>query len=295
MDALDEISIGQGADASWFELRFSSLQDGRGQFLGRVVVMRDITARKNTEKALSTALEQAQEASRLKSQLLARVSHELRTPLGSILGFAELLNMNSFGVLDNSQKEATAQIIESSNYLDRIINELLDQAELDSNALILQNVTFYLRDVIQKVKEEMSDFASAKGLDFHVNLASDFPKAIYGDQQRIRQILAILVHNAIKFTSEGRVDLHIQRFGANYWEIKVSDTGPGIPEEAQSYIFESFRQVNPMITSENRGAGLGLSIARQLTELMKGEIRLESKPGRGSTFIVTLPLMEQTA
>jgi signal transduction histidine kinase len=227
--------------------------------------------------------------------LLARVSHELRTPLGSILGFAELLNMNSFGVLDDSQKTATTQIIESSNYLDRIINELLDQAELDSNTLILQNLPFVVQDVVQKVKEEMSDFAGAKGLNFHVNLASDFPKTIYGDQQRIRQILAILIHNAIKFTSEGRVDLHIQRFSANYWEIKVSDTGPGIPEEARSYIFESFRQVNTTITNENRGAGLGLSIARQLTELMKGEIRLESEPGQGSTFIVTLPLMEQAA
>jgi PAS domain S-box-containing protein len=292
-DVLDEISVGEGDAMNWLELQISPLHDRRKKFLGRVIVMRNITARKEMENALSDALEKAREASRLKSQLLARVSHELRTPLGGILGFAELLHMNSFGALDESQKSATGQIIESATYLDGIINELLDQAQLESDTLILNHAQFSLDGLLQRLKDKMTGLAHDKGLAFNVSLAPDMPKSLYGDEHRVEQILTSLLGNAIKFTDHGLVNLSVYIPDAGKWAIKVSDTGPGIPEDAQSYIFDAFRLVNTAIVHENRGAGLGLSIARQLVKLMGGEIRLESKPGAGSVFTVTLPLMQK--
>jgi PAS domain S-box-containing protein len=289
-DALDEVAVSQGAAANWLELYISPLYDRRKRFLGRVIVMRDITARKEMENALSLALAQAREASHLKDQLLARVSHELRTPLSSILGFAELMNMNSYGVLEESQKTATGQIIESAHYLNGVIDQLLDQAQLASETLILENTQFSLDELLQKVRTSVDGLARDKDLTFDIHLAPEVPKSLFGDMRRIEQILLNLVGNAVKFTQQGRVDLNIFLPDAAHWTIQVADTGPGIPEEAQAYIFEAFRLVNTAIVNENRGAGLGLSITRQLVELMKGSIQVESQPGRGSTFTVTLPL-----
>ena len=287
-DTLEEIPVGVGR---WFELQISPLHDKRKQFLGRVIVLRDITTRKEIENALSLALKQSQEASRLKSHLLARVSHELRTPLGGILGFAELLQMNSFGDLNPKQAEFTDEIIESSNYLAGIIDELLDQSQLDAQTLILQNARLSVEPLFQRLKARFSDLAAAKGLDFDLQVAPDFPKALYSDERRLEQIFANLLDNAVKFAEQGRVGLSIRLVDASHWAFSVSDSGPGISTEAQAYIFEPFRQIDDAITSRNRGTGLGLSIARQLVELMQGHIRLESQPGQGSTFIVTLPLI----
>ncbi len=289
-DALDEVSVGQGAATNWLELYISPLYDRRKRFLGRVIVMRDITARKEMENALSLALTQAREASHLKDQLLARVSHELRTPLSGILGFAELMNMNSYGILEEGQKAATEQIIESANDLNRMIDQLLDQAQLASDTLALENTQFSLDKLLQKMQTSMDGLARDKGLAFNIHLAPEVPNSLFGDVRRIEQILLNLVGNAIKFTQQGHVDLNIFLPDAAHWAIQVADTGPGIPEEAQTYIFEAFRLVNTAIVNENRGAGLGLSITRQLVELMKGSIQVESQPGQGSTFTVTLPL-----
>ncbi|PKN91723.1 MAG: hypothetical protein CVU44_17565 [Chloroflexi bacterium HGW-Chloroflexi-6] len=287
-DTLEEIPVGMGR---WFELQISPLHDKRKQFLGRVIVLRDITTRKEIENALSLALKQSQDASRLKSHLLARVSHELRTPLGGILGFAELLQMNSFGDLNPKQAEFTDEIIESSNYLAGIIDELLDQSQLDAQTLILQNARLSVEPLFQRLKARFSDLAAAKGLDFDLQVAPDFPKALYSDERRLEQIFANLLDNAVKFAEQGRVGLSIRLVDASHWAFSVSDSGPGISTEAQAYIFEPFRQIDDAITSRNRGTGLGLSITKQLVELMQGHIRLESQPGQGSTFIVTLPLV----
>lgn len=294
-DALDEIYMGESAMAKWLELYISPLYDHQRRFLGRVIVMRNITTRREMENALSLALEQAQEASELKSQLLARVSHELRTPLSGMLGFAELLDMNSFGALEEGQKTAIGQIIESGNYLNGIINQLLDQAQLASETLVLEMAPFSLNELIQKLKGNMNVSAREKGLTFNIELAPELPEPLYGDARRIEQILVNLIGNAIKFTQKGHVDLSICLSGAKHWTIQVSDTGPGIPEEAQSYIFEAFRMVNTNIVDQNRGAGLGLAITHQLVELMKGSIQVESQPGQGSTFTVTLPLINGEA
>jgi PAS domain S-box-containing protein len=287
-DALEEISID---DERWVELQISALRDKRKEFLGRVIILRDITARKKIENALSLALEQTREASRLKSHLLARVSHELRTPLGGILGFAELLQIDSFGKLNTKQAEFVGEIVESSHYLGGIIDELLDQAQLDAETLILQNARVSVELLFQKLNARFTNLAAAKELVFDFQVVPGFPKAIYADERRLEQIFVNLLDNAVKFTDQGRVDLSIELTDTTHWTFSVSDTGRGISAEALEYIFEPFRQVDDAITSRNRGTGLGLSITKQLVELMQGQIRLESQPGQGSTFTVTLPLV----
>jgi two-component system sensor histidine kinase EvgS len=287
-DTLEEIPVD---DERWVELQISPLRDKRKEFLGRVIVLRDITARKQIENALSLALAQTREASRLKSHLLARVSHELRTPLGGILGFAELLQIDSFGELNPKQAEFVQEIVESSHYLGGIIDELLDQAQLDAETLILQNARVSVEPLFQKLNARFSGLAAAKGLTFAIRVASDFPKAIYADERRLEQVFVNLLDNAVKFTDQGRVDLSIDLADATRWTFSVADTGRGVSAEAAEYIFDAFRQVDNAITSRNRGTGLGLSITKQLVELMQGQIRLESQPGQGSTFTVTLPLV----
>jgi signal transduction histidine kinase len=122
----------------------------------------------------------------------------------------------------------------------------------------------------------------------------DMPEVLRGDKQRLQQILINLVGNAIKFTQTGEVSIHLYCADETHWAMQVADTGAGVPKEAQSYIFEPFRQVNNTITRENRGTGLGLSITKQLVELMQGEITLESEIDKGSTFTILLPILKDT-
>ena len=131
-----------------------------------------------------------------------------------------------------------------------------------------------------------------KGLTLHTDIPNNFHEYLYGDTIRLQQIIINLLGNAIKFTKQGEVSLSFQHVDSEYWRIQVSDTGSGIPEDAQEYVFESFRQVNNAITRENRGTGLGLSIVKQLVDIMNGSIKLKSQVGQGSTFTITLPIVK---
>jgi PAS domain S-box-containing protein len=273
-----------------FEVWYEPLRDRRQQVIGVVGVAHDITERKQAETAIAQALDQALEASRLKSQLLAKVSHELRTPLGAILGYAELLQDGIFGPLTKQQAHVTAEVIDSANYLTNLVNELLDQAQFESGRARLNIAPFALPDMAQRVQTKMGVLARAKKLTLTTHIAPDLPEVIAGDEHRLQQILINLVSNAIKFTRSGSVQIRLYRPDPDHWAIEVADTGPGISVEAQSYIFEPFRQVDGSITREHIGAGLGLSIVKQLVNLMGGQIRLNSKIGVGSVFTVELPI-----
>lgn len=250
----------------------------------------DITERKQAEAALALARDQALEANRLKTELLAKVSHELRTPLGAILGFAELLEVNTYGPLSEKQRQVTTKIINSTHYLTTLVNELLDQAQLEAGRLKLNVHSFAPANLVDDTLTKLSVLARTKGLSLTSDIATDVPATLFGDAARLQQILVNLVSNAIKFTQRGGVRVKLYCPDADYWALRVSDTGPGIPAEAQTYIFEPFRQVDGSITRAHAGTGLGLSIVKQLTTLMGGEITLESKVGQGSTFTVYLPL-----
>jgi signal transduction histidine kinase len=250
----------------------------------------EVAVRKQTEAEVRQARDQALEASRLKSELLAKVSHELRTPLGAILGYTEMLELGLYGQVSADQRDVLARIINSTQYLANLVNELLDQARLDAGKLELQISAFRPKSIVQEACTRMEGLAQSKGLNLISEIADDMPPTLSGDPMRLQQILANLISNAIKFTPDGSISVRLYRPDPAHWAMQVTDTGPGILKEAQAYIFEPFRQVDGSMTRKHQGSGLGLSIVRQLANLMGGDVLLESEVGRGSIFTVRLPL-----
>jgi signal transduction histidine kinase len=253
----------------------------------------EISRRKQAQEALTLARDRALDANRLKSELLAKVSHELRTPIGAILGFSEMLELDVYGPVAQEQKEVIAKITKSSQYLEEMVKDLLDQAKLEAGKMSLTADKFDPRIVVDNTFAKMNILVQQKNIKLTSKVAPDVPTEVIGDEIRTQQILTNLVSNAIKFTDEGLVRVRVYCPDPNHWAMQVSDTGCGIPPKAQSYIFEPFRQVDGSATRRHKGTGLGLSIVKQLTELMNGEIVLVSEVDHGSTFTIILPV-EQT-
>lgn len=279
----------------YYEFQTIAPVSANGRITHYAAVKLDITSRKEMEAQLREAKETAEAASAFKSQLLSRVSHELRTPLGGILGYAELMQAGAFGALTEPQREAAANILESTDYLNQMVNDLLDEAEISARSIKLDNDWFSPDKLLEKTSAALSAQAKKKGLAFTVERSPRLPEKLFGDSRRLQQIILNLAGNAIKFTERGEVRVRLDCPAPAQWSIVVSDTGAGIPKEAQGYIFEPFRQVNNRITRENRGTGLGLSITKQLVELMGGQMTLESQVEKGSAFTVTLPLLHTSA
>ncbi|MBL8077735.1 MAG: PAS domain S-box protein [Anaerolineales bacterium] len=273
----------------WLGQNVQIIREG-DKITGFQAVARNITELKRTQEALLVARDQALDASRLKSQLLSRVSHELRTPLGGILGYAELLQFKTFGELSDKQRNAVDNIVQSTNYLANIVNDLLDEAQIESRSISLNNEYFSPGELLEKVNTSILVLASNKGLELKTDISSELPSELYGDLKRLQQVVINLAGNAIKFTQTGEISINLKRPTPTQWAIEVKDTGSGISPEEHQNIFEPFRQVNNSITRENRGSGLGLAITKQLIELMDGQITLESNLGQGSTFTVLLPI-----
>ncbi len=282
-------SFGPDGSEIWIGQNVELIYEG-DQVIGFQAVARDITAIKQAHEALRIARDQALEASRAKTQLLSKVSHELRTPLGGIVGYAELLQSKAFGDINERQTRAAKEILDSADYLTNMVNELLDEAQMRGGTATLLEKPFDPRTLIQGAISGMDILARKKGLEFLWTIDPTLPQELYGDDRRIRQLIINLIGNAIKFTKEGSVRLDVSCPDPNYWGIQVMDTGIGIPKEAQSDIFEPFRQVTTAVTRDNRGVGLGLSITKQLVELMRGKIVVESEVGKGSTFTILLPI-----
>ena len=283
-------AITQDGREMWLGQNVQLIQE-ENQITGFQAVARDITKIKQTQEALSLARDQALEASQLKSQLLSRVSHELRTPLGSVLGYADLLQSDAYGILSAEQKKVVNNLNNSGLYLATIINDLLDQAQMASKDFTLHIESFDPASLLEQVRDRIMVLAEKKGLTLTAEIAPDLPEALQGDEKRLMQIITNLVGNAIKFTNAGSVGLRLSLADTLHWAIQVTDTGMGIPKDAQVYIFEPFRQINNAITRENRGTGLGLSIVNQLVEIMDGSVKVESEVGQGSTFTVVLPII----
>ncbi len=290
LEASSEIVLGAGETRRYFDLRISPLYDRHNRLNGRLIVLRDITERKQAEVELAQARDQALEASRLKTELLAKVSHELRTPLNAILGFAELLEIGIYDPISEKQKSAVSEIIDSAHNLTNLVNDLLDQAKLDAGKLELHLTSFAPADILKKPLSKLEALAYEKSLNLTAEIAAEVPPVLTGDPVRLQQILVNLISNAVKFTQTGAVQVRLDRPDVAHWSMQVADTGIGIPHEAQAHIFEPFGQVDGSMTREYAGTGLGLSMVKQLANLMGGEVILESEVGRGSTFTVLLPL-----
>lgn len=254
-------------------------------------VVSNITYLKHAEAAIARARDRAIEANEFKAGLLANVSHDLRTPLGAILGYSEMMKEEMYGPINQKQRETIQKMINSINNLTGMVSQLLDQAKLEANTLSLIEGPFDPRELVESIQATMQILAEAKGLQLCCQVAVDVPITITGDAERLQQIFNNLVGNAIKFTEAGRVKVNVYRPDEAHWAIAVSDTGPGIPQDAHAYIFEAFRQVDGSATRKHAGSGLGLSIVKQLAELMGGQVQLTSEVGSGSTFTIVLPLI----
>lgn len=249
----------------------------------------ELAARKGE---LEAALRKVETANRLKDEFLSRVSHELRTPLTPILGWARVLRR---GKLDDASYQRALEIIERNGRAQaKTIDDLLDRWRLVSGTLPIDRRTVDLPPIIEMAGHQVGEAAEEHGIELHVALDRDVGP-VWGDAERLLQVVSELLANAIKFTaSGGRVDVRLDRVAARA-RIVVSDTGPGISAEVLPHVFEGLRPTDDSVAREHRGLGLGLglSIARDLVELHGGSIRAESNAERpGTIFTVELPLMD---
>jgi signal transduction histidine kinase len=227
-------------------------------------------------------------ASRAKSEFLASMSHELRTPLNAILGFTELILDDLYGDVPPALREPITDVQTNSRHLLRLINDVLDLSKIEAGRMELVLADYSVADVLETVRASLRSLAAEKGLDFVVSAPPDLPLA-HGDGKRITQCLLNIAGNAIKFTKQGQVAIAAEVHGDTL-RYCVSDTGIGIPADQLDNIFSEFRQVDATVAHEYGGTGLGLSITKKFVELHGGQIRVESEPEKGSTFIFEVPL-----
>lgn len=233
------------------------------------------------------------EAAKLKSEFVATISHELRTPMNSILGFSQVLTRQSHGKMSSYQLNMVQRIFTNAEHLMSLISDLLDFSKAEAGRIELQYCDLDLSQLMSGIVLDMGTQAQDKGIALTLDDQLQTPQFI-GDSTRIRQIMVNLLSNAIKFTHEGGIQVSLRDIqhdeGSPEWvEIQVSDSGIGIVPEAQSLIFETFRQVNQTDTRDEGGTGLGLAIVQALVTLMQGSIEVESELGQGARFTVTLP------
>jgi len=228
--------------------------------------------------------------SRYKSEFLANMSHELRTPLNSSLILAKLLADNKDGTLTEEQVKYARAILSSNNDLLALINDILDLSRIEAGHVELADEVVVVDSVLQRLRETFEPMARQKGLALQIEADALAPSQLVADSQRLQQILKNLLANALKFTEHGKVSLHVRAGGNGRIRFEVCDSGIGIAREQLQVIFEAFRQADGSTRRRYGGTGLGLSISRDLAERMGGSIQVDSEPGRGSCFILELPL-----
>ena len=256
-------------------------------------VARDVTDRETEAEILRIAKEEAEAASRAKTEFLAVVSHEMKTPLHSIAGAIELLERDSSGSVD---RDLLATCRQSTELLKRLIKDVLTSSHLESGWMEVRPSQFKVRDLITRITQPFIRKATDLPFDFDVELTFDIPDQVFGDADRIGQIIINLLSNAFKFTEHGTIQLRLSVTpedddGTRSLEIAVSDTGPGIPADKLNDIFNMFEQGDSSSTRRHGGMGLGLWVCKQITKVMNGAIWAESTPHKGASFHVILPVL----
>ena len=242
------------------------------------------------QKALHDAREKAENLAHAKEQFAANVSHELRTPVNAIAGLTELALQRK---MDTETKELVTIISKSSQHLKNIINDTLDFSKIEAKKIVLESVDFSPLEICNEVLSIENYEARKKGISLHLNPEGEIPEALLGDPVRLKQILLNLVGNALKFTDEGSVSLHLSASGAGKNKVRlgvvVEDSGIGMSERDLQAVFEEFVQAKNGSGTKQPGTGLGLTIVKKLVELQGGEISIKSEPGKGTRVIFDLP------
>ena len=301
---------GQRKDGSLFPVEISLSPNWIEGSLHVIASVRDITERKAVENRIQTLREQytaeltmkneqlearnreVEQANRLKNEFLASMSHELRTPLHTIIGFSELLAEQLEGPLGEKQQRFVGHILQDARHLLELINEILDISKIESGRLELKRESFDFSQCVEEVLAGIRHQAATKNITLENK--NRFQSSLYADRLRVKEILYNLLSNAVKFTPErGRVWVEGSSEGGTL-RVSVCDTGIGIPEQEHPSIFEKFYQVGDASGGTREGTGLGLPITKHLVELHGGTISVESRPGQGSSFRLTFPLLPAT-
>jgi PAS domain S-box-containing protein len=298
----------------WGSVRVTPLVDDAGKRTGVLAMVNDITDRKRAEEqirglneelgnrirertaqlenmilALQVRNLEVERANQLKSEFLASVSHELRTPLNAILGFAELLEEESTGELNEKQRRFADHILGGAQHLLEVINDILDLSSIEAGKVKLNCEPLEVRQAVEDALDGIRPMAAGKGI--HLRVEAEEVPAVQADPVRLKQILYNLLSNAVKFTGPGGAVWVEVREDGGAVAVAVCDNGVGIPAEEHEAIFNEFYQVGTTTRGVKEGTGLGLPITRLLVEQQGGMIRVESQPGRGSRFVFTLPAL----
>lgn len=284
----------------WANVVITRITEG-DHIVGFAKVTRDLTerrlaeqARENNARLLAASNEELQRALETKGRFLSTISHEVRTPMGGIIGMAELLTMKNLGADNN---DIINSIFTSSKRLLALLNDLLDTSRIESGKLSIESRTFPIRAILGDVQQLVRPEASKKGLQVIGHCDASIPEFLCGDEIRLRQVLLNLAFNAVKFTEKGSVTvsfLLVSKDGPVYTvRFEVRDTGIGIAPEAINRLFTPFEQASDSISRLYGGSGLGLSIAKNIVELMGGKIGVESAFGEGSLFWFEIPFHQE--
>jgi signal transduction histidine kinase len=274
------------------ESALNCLRNGAYDYIGKPFQTEDLARlveRALDKRRLSAQLVRMEELNRLKSEFLANMSHELRTPMNAIIGYTSLILDGTYGDVPDKQRQALARVDVNARNLLQLINNILDVSKVGAGRMQVYLETFLLADLLKETVETMESIARGRNLSLIASMPPDVK--ITTDRLKLKQILINLMGNGLKFTRQGGVTV-TGSTGSDEGHVRLSvrDTGIGIKEEDIPHLFQEFKQLDGSSTREFGGTGLGLAITRKLLKLLGGSIRVESEPGRGSVFTITLPL-----
>jgi two-component system, OmpR family, aerobic respiration control sensor histidine kinase ArcB len=288
-EIIEENIILDGASRTFLAHK-TPLRNEKGNIIGVLGTATDITGRKKTEKELQEAKEKAEAANKTKSIFIMNMSHDFRTPFSGISELAKyMLNKET----DPQKQEELKHIIESSEKLLALLNEILELTKIESEKRTINLTVFNLKDTIKDITSILTTKAAHKGIELKIYYPNDIPRILINDQARVHRILLNLVSNAVKFTRKGYVAIKVDQklIFKNKIKLKITveDTGIGVSEDKHDFIFKRFNRISSRFQGLYDGTGLGLYITKKLIKDLKGTIKIESKPGKGSIFTCVIP------